>query len=535
MKIFQIVKDQVQKVLSRFQPANLVKHNSVQTEPAVEKECPVDAIPAPADDTMPTPAQKSQLVDLFNAGRFAELETQASALVGQFPESGFAWSILSASLHLQGKDALNALQMTAKLMPDAAPAHNNLGNALQERGQLEDALLAYRRALEINPGLAEAHSNLGNVLLDLGRLDAAMASFHQAIEIKRDFAIAHMNLGLVLGALGQLDEAVASCRRALAFQPQSGEFHYALGNALCDAGDIEQAILAYQQALAIDPHHHGLSAAVWLAVRYYLKGDLAACQDMLDTSAAIKTKSGRKLAPISLYRDYLALLVDSQRQRQDTATANQELSQLFVIGESHSLATHGMRVPYCGQALRCCAQWIEGCKQWHLGNQQANLYKSKFQWVLASLPKRSTILLIFGEIDCRPNEGMIKASTKSGAKSLQDIAQATAKAYVAYLTQSNRPFEHRMIVCGVPASNLPADTLPTTAAQQHVELLRMFNGILKQETLVAGLDFVDVHTLTDRGDGMASGDWHIDAYHLQPQAIAAAFERLCIVPPTSSL
>ena len=58
-----------------------------------------------------------------------------------------------------------------------AEAFYNLGNELQELGQLERAVDNYRRALEINPGYAEAHSNLGNVLRDLGQLDEAVASY----------------------------------------------------------------------------------------------------------------------------------------------------------------------------------------------------------------------------------------------------------------------------------------------------------------------------------------------------------------------
>jgi hypothetical protein len=43
--------------------------------------------------------------------------------------------------------------------------------------------------------------------------------------------------------------------------------------------------------------------------------------------------------------------------------------------------------------------------------------------------------------------------------------------------------------------------------------------------LAAGLDFLDVYALTDRGDGIANGEWHIDYYHLQPHAMVQAFDR----------
>jgi hypothetical protein len=45
------------------------------------------------------------------------------------------------------------------------------------------------------------------------------------------------------------------------------------------------------------------------------------------------------------------------------------------------------------------------------------------------------------------------------------------------------------------------------------------------------MDFLDVHALTDRGDGLAADGWHIDNYHLQPRAVAEAFARHCIETP----
>ena len=50
-------------------------------------------------------------------------------------------------------------------------AHNNLGNALAGRGQVDEAITHYQKALEIKPDYAEAHNNLGNALADCGQVD----------------------------------------------------------------------------------------------------------------------------------------------------------------------------------------------------------------------------------------------------------------------------------------------------------------------------------------------------------------------------
>ncbi len=173
--------------------------------------------PAPAADEI------RQLDALFNTGRYADLENRAHALLKSHPDSGVAWKQLSASLHMQGKDPLTALQKAAELLPNDAAVFNNLATVLQDRGQFEAALDSGRRALQIKPGFAEAHNNLGNILQDLGRLDEAVASYRRALEIKPSFVAAHNNLGVVLQSLGDFGDAEASYRQALESIPDFAE------------------------------------------------------------------------------------------------------------------------------------------------------------------------------------------------------------------------------------------------------------------------------------------------------------------------
>ncbi len=183
------------------------------------------ALDCTAHGDAPAPTEINQLIALFNAKRYAELENRARLLAEQHPDFGFAWKVLGMSLHMQGKDALLALQKTTELMPDDHEAHANLGNALKDLGQLNDAVTSYRRALAINPDFAEAHNNLGVALAALRRFDDAIASFRRALAIRPDYANTHNNLGNALKDLGQLDDAMASYRRALAINPDLIEAH----------------------------------------------------------------------------------------------------------------------------------------------------------------------------------------------------------------------------------------------------------------------------------------------------------------------
>jgi len=180
----------------------------------------------------PSAIEMSQLAALFNGGRYAELEAQASIFVERNPNSGNAWKVLSEAFLLQGKHALQALQTASKLLPNDADLHCNLGYALRESGQFHRAIASCRRALEIRPNFAEAHCNLANALQDLGEIKEALVSYHSALNLKPDYAQAHNNLGHALLGLDQIGEAVASFRRAMEINPDYADARSSLLFAL---------------------------------------------------------------------------------------------------------------------------------------------------------------------------------------------------------------------------------------------------------------------------------------------------------------
>ena len=175
--------------------------------------------------TQPPRAEVNSLIALYNGARYAEVENRTRALLGQYPDDGFLWNLLGASLQLQGKDALSAFQKTAQLLPDDAEAHYNLGFILGKSGRLAEAEPSYRRALEIKPNHADAHNNLGFILQAQGRFSEAEASFRMVLEINPGLVSTWYNLAVVLGKQGRFGEAEDSYRRALVIKPDYAEAH----------------------------------------------------------------------------------------------------------------------------------------------------------------------------------------------------------------------------------------------------------------------------------------------------------------------
>ncbi len=207
----------------------------------------------PSSQQMQQKTECEQLLALFNDGRHNEAESQARLLLEKYPDFGFVWKVLGASLKAQGKNALPALQKAIELLPDDAEAHSNLGLALADLGQFENAVLNYRLALGIDPNLAAAHFNLGNVLKSLGQLDDAAASYRKAVQIKPDFVDAHNNLGNILKDLGQLDDAADSYRKVLEIKPDLAEVHCILGNVLIELGQFDNAAASHARTVALQP------------------------------------------------------------------------------------------------------------------------------------------------------------------------------------------------------------------------------------------------------------------------------------------
>jgi tetratricopeptide (TPR) repeat protein len=199
------------------------------------------------------PLGLAELVAMIQAGRFAELETRTREALERNPDSGLCWKALGVSLTMQGKDALQALQRAATLLPEDAEAHANLANALLGLGRPEDAVQSYARALALKPDFAEGRNNLGNALRALGRLQEAVASYVQALHIRPQFAEAHNNLGNALRSLGRYEDAIASYHKALQIKPHDAEAWNNLGNVELDLERPDAAASSYRRALEIKP------------------------------------------------------------------------------------------------------------------------------------------------------------------------------------------------------------------------------------------------------------------------------------------
>ncbi|SNR99921.1 conserved hypothetical protein [Methylobacillus rhizosphaerae] len=204
------------------------------------------------------PGQKEvhALFNLYNTGQLQAAESNAKALLKQYPGALVVYNVLGVALEGQGKleEAVQYYRKALVINPSISELHFNLGSVLSQLGRDDEAVASYQRAIQISPGLAVAHFNLATLLQKKSLLDEAVRHYRQAVVIEPGFFEAYGAMGTAMQQQGHLDDAIACYRQALAISDHALG-HFNLATALRDRGGLEQAIAHYRQAIVLQPNY----------------------------------------------------------------------------------------------------------------------------------------------------------------------------------------------------------------------------------------------------------------------------------------
>lgn len=203
---------------------------------------------------------KHDVMQLMNAGRWAEAQSALKALCDLNPGDAEQWYFLGIvhAQHGAVADAISCQRRAVELRGNYALAHLALAYGLHQQGDHGSALTAAERAIDHEPNFLEAWYLHGILLDQFNRAQDAVKSYTRCLAIDPNFAPAHYQVGGSLIKCGRANEAVAALRRALELQPDVAMIHNGLGFAYLETGDHAAAISCFQQALCLQPSNPGL-------------------------------------------------------------------------------------------------------------------------------------------------------------------------------------------------------------------------------------------------------------------------------------
>ena len=441
----------------------------------------------------PPQEQLDILLKYYQTGRYEDVEKLSLSITQEFPKHQFAWKVLGAALKQMGKinESLVATQKSVQVKPQDADAHNNLGFMLKELGRLDEAETSYRKAIALKPDYAQAYYNLGIALQELGRLGEAEASFTQAIALNKKEP---RYVGTYANFITYLNEACSA--------------HFKL-EKLWEESSVET--------------RSGIMLP--LAINRFLMGDLKGCRQILLSFFSVLSEPQKlklKLNNSNNYWAWLRFLQEWHDENPQNENPQLPLKTLYVIGDSHSLAYHGITLKTGNDTFSCKSELIWGCKQFHIGNRKANKFRYKLDKLFSSLPPASSVLLSFGEIDCRLDDGIIPHCKKNPEKKIHRVISTTVENYLDYILEKSSAYLHKVTIQGIPCPNVDRATFENQEIEELIELIKKFNGELKAKSISHGLGFLDLSTITDDSNGFSNGLWHADAYHITPDGAVEA-------------
>jgi Flp pilus assembly protein TadD len=192
---------------------------------------------------------------------------------------------LSAGTHAQvsyWRDSESLWNHTLACTADNVVAHDNLGEALLEKRQVDEAIPHFRKALEIQPDNLPAQTDLAAALFQKGQMSEAIVHFRKALALRPTDPLNHFNLGVALLYSGQEDEAAAEFQKAVEIQPDYARDLSQLGDAVLHRGQVDEAIVVFQTLLKVHPDDAG--AHYRLGVIFLQKREVNKAMDHLQAT-----------------------------------------------------------------------------------------------------------------------------------------------------------------------------------------------------------------------------------------------------------
>ena len=367
---------------------------------------------------------------------------------------------------------------------------------------------------------------MGVTLKEQGKLEEAIPYFEKAVLLKPDYAETYNNMGVTLEEQGKLEEAIEAYNKALSLKPDYAE---TVQNALNLLTQLIGTTLINENLYGhVDSYNPKLQQRpifqINKAIQSFLFADIAGVSKHI---ARYKCCSPNLIAKLhrknrvfcSAYYNFLRKLIDVFPAIEP---ATEEHRAIFHLGESHCLSYAHQKIKIQGIDYKIVPKITFGGKAFHFSRRKEDAFKAITKVNLNSIPDSSNVFISFGEIDCRPTEGFIKASQKLN-KQTSELVTNAVKGYFTWFAKRNKAKNHSLYFFNVPAPVYDYELSPEVNAEVAKTIVS-FNAEMEKNSKENNFGLIDVYRFTVADNGFSNGNFHIDKHHLGPNAISQ-FER----------
>jgi len=188
---------------------------------------------------------------------------------------------------------------------------------------------------------------------------------------------------------------------------------------------------------------------------------------------------------------------------------------LYIAGDSHSLPPGWHTINVKGQERLLQPVLVTGLKIWHLRSESKFYPKANFYNMIATIPKGSEVIFLFGEIDCR--EGLLISVERCKYKDLEEGICVILDIYMNILGEIVGKYDFKIYIHPV---------LPVLNETRDV--VKLFNKLLEKRVKsnhnLAWLDFFDKLLTPDTLK--LKPEFEFDGTHMHPKYISLIEEAL---------
>ena len=431
------------------------------------------------------------------------------------PYDAQALQLLGTILYIEDEksSAIQLIKNSLNINPNIYDSHNNLANIYKNDKNYNLALKHYRKAIILQPTNALAYNNIAIVYKEQKNYNLAIENYNSAIKHNSNYAEAYSNLANLYFELIAYDKAISFYKQAIICNPNLQKPYSMLSSIFQILNNIPSSLKILQKYIKLqnaDEIHTSLAIYAWI------DGDIEKSITHLKKIKKYNFNENSQTDRfIIAYKSFLIDLNRYKNQNNSLYSLDKTLKKLYVIGDSHSLSYSNLKVIYKGTSCRVITKIIIGAKAWHLASKENNRYKVQFKNIISDLKEDSKVILLFGEIDCRLDEGILKNHREKDT----NMEKSIPKFVKNYINNTQKICIKKNIL---PIySTIPAPFIEKSIDKdskfKQISIIEIFNKTIEEICPINQI--YNTHTKTSNQLKESNGKFHIDKWHLFPNTI----------------